>query len=137
MRVLLAQAVLAGLSRAQQNQPAGLCELLSVPAKLSVSECLRTGRADLVGSIRPSHCQQSEEGRICQDFGSLRPSTNSDKLSDQRCICDLLHPDATAQRMGLEGVVVLPWPSRILVLPREQSRAHITCGYCGVSTHGP
>src|SRR5215813_2504533 len=38
--VLLAQAVPADLSRPQQNQPTRLCELLSVPAKLSVSECL-------------------------------------------------------------------------------------------------
>src|SRR5437870_10481765 len=42
----------------------------------------------------------------------------------QRCICDLLHPDAAAQRMGLEGVVVLPWPSSILVLPRKQRSCH-------------
>jgi transposase-like protein len=40
--VFLAQAILVGLSRPQQNQPAGLCEFLSVPTELSVSECLRT-----------------------------------------------------------------------------------------------
>ena len=39
-----------------------------------------------MGGIRPSHCQQSEEGRICPVFGPLRPSTNSDKLSESRKI---------------------------------------------------
>src|SRR5215510_6870317 len=82
MSIFLAQAVRAGLSRPQQNHPAGLCELLAVPTELSGSACLRTDRATLVGSMRPSHCQQSAEGRIGPVFGPLRSSTNSDKLSD-------------------------------------------------------
>src|SRR5207247_3670346 len=51
--------------------------------ELSISECMRTERADLVGGIRPGRCPQSEEGRICQVFGPFRSSTNCDKLSEK------------------------------------------------------
>jgi transposase-like protein len=60
--VLFTQAIPAGVSWPQQVQPAGVCRILSVPAELSSAECLRTGRADLAGSARPRHCQQSQEG---------------------------------------------------------------------------
>src|SRR5262245_57712 len=65
----LAQAVLTGLSRPQQNQPAGLCELLSVPTQLPTPECVRAGREDLVCGPRPLSCTQSQKGRAGQMLG--------------------------------------------------------------------
>ena len=34
-------------------------------------ECVRAGRIDLTGSLRPLHCQQSQKGRVCQMLGSF------------------------------------------------------------------
>src|SRR5712691_10093456 len=62
------EALSAGVSWQQQNQPARVCRVLSVPAELSSAERLRTGGADLTGGARPCHCQQGQKGRICQVF---------------------------------------------------------------------
>src|SRR5262249_8940754 len=80
--VFLAQAVLAGVSGPQQNKSPRIRGLLSIPPELSSAECVRAGGTDLTSGIRPSGREQSEKGRICPMPGPLRPSTNSDKLSD-------------------------------------------------------
>src|SRR5262249_56216002 len=40
----------------------------SIPAELSASECVRTGRTDLAGGLRSTHREQSQAGCIRHMF---------------------------------------------------------------------
>jgi len=65
---VMTQALSAGVSGSQQNQPARICGLFSMPEKFSSTECVRAGRTDLAGGLRASYCRQGQKGRICQVF---------------------------------------------------------------------
>src|SRR4029450_10992362 len=69
------------------------------------------------GSPAPAHLRGPASSRL---------PTNTETMTGlyQRCICDLLHHDAAAQRVGLACFVVLPLPSGILVLARKQRSCH-------------
>src|SRR5262245_58177364 len=69
--VLLAQALLAGLSGLQQNQPPRICGLLSILAERAASECVRAGGTHLTSGIRPRGREQGEKGRVCPMPGSF------------------------------------------------------------------
>jgi hypothetical protein len=51
----------AALSHEMQRQLAGTVEV-----ERSAPECIRAGGADLASIVRSNHCQQSQEGRICE-----------------------------------------------------------------------
>jgi hypothetical protein len=66
MLVFLAETLPAGVSWHQQVQLAGVLGVLSVPAELSSTECVRAGRDDLTCGTRPSYCRPSQKGRVRQ-----------------------------------------------------------------------
>src|SRR5262245_41028038 len=57
--------------------------------------CLKVPMHRKLGS---GHCTQSEEGRIGPVLGPLRPSTNSDKLSDADKLSEPIYPQPTGTR---------------------------------------
>src|SRR4029453_10592755 len=71
----------SGVAWHRHMQPARVPRVLSSPAEHASTEGLRAGGADLAGSVRTNHGQQSQEGSICEVLWPFRPATNSDTLS--------------------------------------------------------
>jgi hypothetical protein len=70
--------MLRGLSKTNLPGDGGL---LSIPAALSVPDCVRAGRDDLVCCLRPIYCEQSQKGGVCQVSRLFQAATRPDKLS--------------------------------------------------------
>src|SRR5215468_3597512 len=84
MPLFLAEALLARVSRPQQNDSAGVCGILPVPAQLSSTDGVRAGRDDFVCGAGPSHCEQGQKGGFCPVSRPFQAATKPDKLSDSR-----------------------------------------------------
>ena len=68
--VFLAEAV-PGVFRGSVSKLAGLHGLLSVPAELSVPECVRAGRTDLTCSLRPRFASKARRENLSDGWTIL------------------------------------------------------------------
>src|SRR5262249_38040922 len=97
----IVEVLCAGISGREQNESAGLCGILSIPAQLSSAHGVRAGRDDLVCGARSNRGEPNQKGGIRHVSGPFRSATIPYKLSET---CNQLSALTTAPSYKLREI---------------------------------